>query len=193
MDYVNVEVVKIAYHSPSKGYAILLQDLHSGKQLPIIVGSSEAQAIALAFEGIAMPRPLTHDLLVSTIRKLDCDIVRVSINDLSKGTYFAKIILMSNQLGELEIDSRPSDAIAVGLRMKAPIFVHKKIMDSSSIDFFAEDEKVETVEVEQDVVADVDDKIENLHKILRQAVEDENYEVAAKIRDRIANLEQDDI
>jgi len=191
MNYVCVEVVKIAYHSPSKGYAILLQDSKTGKQLPIIVGSSEAQAIALAFEGIAMPRPLTHDLLVTTIRKLDCEISRVVIDNISKGTYYAKLILVSSHLGELEIDSRPSDAIAAGLRMKAPIYVHKKIMSSSSIDSLDEDENEEILDIKNDPVASINAKIENLQNILRQAVEDENYEVAAKIRDRIANLEQD--
>ncbi|MAJ44398.1 MAG: hypothetical protein CMF96_06615 [Candidatus Marinimicrobia bacterium] len=122
---INVEVNKISYHPPSKGYAVLLQELGGNKQLPIVVGSNEAQAIALAYEGIEMPRPMTHDLLNEIIDSFEAKISKIIINNLSKGTFFAQVFIRTKNNTEIKIDSRPSDAIAIALKSLAPIFATK--------------------------------------------------------------------
>ncbi len=183
-----VEVIRISYNSPDRGYAITLKDISSELVLPIIVGSTEAQAIALAFEGVEMPRPLTHDLLVDVINTLDSDVTKVLITHLTKGTYFAKIMLQNEQFGEVTIDSRPSDAIAVGLRMNAPIFASEDLLISIEEIKQVPDEQNTTEQVEPPVKFSQEETINNLQSILQKAIEEENYEVAAKIRDRISYI-----
>ena len=90
---INIEVNKISYHPPSKGYAVLLQEIGGEKQLPIVVGSTEAQSIALAMEGIDMPRPMTHDLIKDIIDSFDSKISKVVVNNLARGTFFAQIFI----------------------------------------------------------------------------------------------------
>jgi len=187
---VSVEVIRISYYPPSKGYAVLLEELSGNRQLPIIVGSTEAQAIALALENIEMPRPLTHDLLTNILDHLDAEVVKVVISHLTNGTFYAYLVLNTAGRGEIKIDSRPSDAIAVGLRAMAPIYVSNAVMDSSSI------ENLVTEEGEAPEAAPLkkhfsrDETLENLQAALQQAVEEEEYEVAAKIRDRITHLKK---
>ena len=130
---VNVEVIKISYYPPSKGYAVLLQEIGGEKQLPIIVGSAEAQAIALALEGIEMPRPMTHDLINDIIDSFDSKIEKVIVSNLSRGTYFAKIVIKTSAIGEMRIDSRPSDAIAIALKTMAPVYVKKSVLQGASL------------------------------------------------------------
>ncbi|NOZ08375.1 MAG: bifunctional nuclease family protein [FCB group bacterium] len=181
---LEVEVIRISYNNPDRGYAITLKDIGSERILPIIVGATEAQAIALAFEGVEMPRPLTHDLLVDVITALDSDVTRVLITHLSKGTYFAKIVLQHEQDGEITIDSRPSDAIAVGLRMNAPIFASETLLNGITE---TKSKAHEPIDTPADDSA-VEETLKNLQNILQIAIEEENYEVAAKIRDRISYL-----
>ena len=129
-----VEVKRISYYPPSKGYAVLLQEKDSSRNLPIIVGSSEAQAIALYLEGVDMPRPMTHDLLINVLETLETEINQVTIARMKNGTFFAEIEVSNSQVGEIVIDSRPSDAIAVALRTSTPIYVSDEVMDRASID-----------------------------------------------------------
>mgnify|MGYP000141400809 CR=1 FL=1 len=96
-----VEVKRISYYPPSKGYAVLLQEKDSDRSLPIIVGSSEAQAIALYLEGVDMPRPMTHDLLINVLENLEGEINRVTIARINKGTFFAEIEVSNPQIGEM--------------------------------------------------------------------------------------------
>ncbi|MBC8479230.1 MAG: bifunctional nuclease family protein [FCB group bacterium] len=188
---VHVEVIRISYYSPGKGYAVLLKEVGGVRQLPIIVGSAEAQAIALAFEGIEMPRPLTHDLLVDVIDHFDADLEKVIITHLSSGTYFAKLILDSDLMGKIEIDSRPSDAIAVCLRMEAPLFVNEKILEQVAMDSIKIDSSHDDVPETRVTELSFEETMENLQSILNRAIEEENYEAAAKIRDRISSLEKE--
>ncbi len=129
-----VEVKRISYYPPSKGYAVLLQEKDSDRSLPIIVGSSEAQAIALYLEGVDMPRPMTHDLLINVLENLEGEINRVTIARISKGTFFAEIEVSNPQIGEMIIDARPSDAIAIALRTLSPIYVSDEVMGAAGID-----------------------------------------------------------
>ena len=187
-----VEVKRISYYPPSKGYAVLLQEKDGTRSLPIIVGSSEAQAIALYLEGVDMPRPMTHDLLINVLENLDSEINRVSIARMDNGTFFAEIEVTNGQVGEIVIDSRPSDAIAIALRTLAPIYVSNEVMDRAGIDNFStESEVVESVTSEKLTKESSEEIVlENLNEALEKAITEEEYEVAARLRDRIKQLEK---
>ena len=187
-----VEVKRISYYPPSKGYAVLLQEKDGTRSLPIIVGSSEAQAIALYLERVEMPRPMTHDLLINVLEILDSEINRVSIARMDNGTFFAEIKVTNVQVGEIVIDSRPSDALAIALRTLTPIYVSDEVMDRAGIDNFStESEVVESVTSEKLTKESSEEIVlENLNEALEKAITKEEYEVAARLRDRIKQLEK---
>jgi bifunctional DNase/RNase len=188
-----VEVKRISYYPPSKGYAVLLQEKDSNRSLPIIVGSNEAQAIALYLEGVDMPRPMTHDLLINVLDLLESDIKQVTIARMSNGTFFAEIEVSNSQVGDIVIDSRPSDAIAVALRTMTPIYVSDEVMERAGIDNYSTSGEV-TEPLSSDDLSkkEMDDEfvIENLSEALEKAISEEEYEVAARLRDRIKQLEK---
>ena len=188
-----VEVKRISYYPPSKGYAVLLQEKDGTRSLPIIVGSSEAQAIALYLEGVDMPRPMTHDLLINVLETLESEINRVSIARMDNGTFFAEIEVTNVQIGEMVIDSRPSDAIAIALRTLTPIYVSDEVMDRSGIDNIStESEAVESVTSEElNKESSEETVLENLNEALEKAITEEEYEMAARLRDRIKQLEKE--
>ena len=188
-----VEVKRISYYPPSKGYAVLLEEKDSGRNIPIIVGSNEAQAIALYLEGVDMPRPMTHDLLINVLESLKSEIHSVSISRMKNGTIFAEIKIFNSQVGEIIIDSRPSDAIAVALRTLTPIYVSDQVMERIGIDNY----KIETNEPESTTVPiankqkkSEDVSLEKLNEALEKAILEERYESAAEIRDKIKNLKK---
>lgn len=183
MESLQVEIAKISFYPPSKGYAVILKELDGERQLPVIVGAFEAQAIALAIEGIEMPRPMTHDLLSNLLETLEVEVKEIVINKLVEGTFYAKIYTESFQLGEREIDSRPSDAIALALRVNAPVFVNKKVMQEAGV-ILAEQEEIE--EFKFDSVDTTKDAL--LQEELDKAIDVENYELAAKLRDKLNAL-----
>ena len=188
-----VEVKRISYYPPSKGYAVLLQEKDSNRSLPIIVGSNEAQAIALYLEGVDMPRPMTHDLLINVLDLLESDIKQVAIARMENGTFFAEIEVSNSQVGDIKIDSRPSDAIAVALRTMTPIYVSEEIMERAGIDNFSTGSEIaETVSSDELLKGTTDESsaIENLSEALEKAISEEEYEVAARLRDRIKQLEK---
>ena len=188
-----VEVKRISYYPPSKGYAVLLQEKDTNRSLPIIVGSNEAQAIALYLEGVDMPRPMTHDLLINVLDLLESDIKQVTIARMKNGTFFAEIEVLNSQVGDIMIDSRPSDAIAVALRTMTPIYVSDEVMERAGIDnFLTGSEIAETVSSDELLkeTADEGSAIENLAEALEKAISEEEYEVAARLRDRIKQLEK---
>ena len=188
-----VEVKRISYYPPSKGYAILLQEKDSNRSLPIIVGSNEAQAIALYLEGVDMPRPMTHDLLINVLDLLESDIKQVKIARMKNGTFFAEIEVLNSQVGDIMIDSRPSDAIAVALRTMTPIYVSEEVMERAGIDNFSTGSEIaETVSSDELLkeTANEGSVIENLAEELEKAISEEEYEVAARLRDRIKQLEK---
>ena len=187
-----VEVKRISYYPPSKGYAVLLQERDSSRSLPIIVGSSEAQAIALYLEGVDMPRPMTHDLLINVLETLETEINQVTIARMKNGTFFAEIEVSNAQVGEIVIDSRPSDAIAVALRTSTPIYVSDEVMDRASIDSLSDgSEVVEPVSADKLTKEAAEETVlDNLNEALEKAISEEEYEVAARLRDRIKQLEK---
>ena len=162
-------------------YAVLLQEKDGSRNLPIIVGSSEAQAIALYLEGVDMPRPMTHDLLINVLETLETEINQVTIARMKNGTFFAEIKVSNYQVGEIVIDSRPSDALAVALRMHSPILVADDVMDEALI----LESDTETIEGE----INQEPEVQLLERQLQKAIDKEEYEMAARIRDKIKEID----
>lgn len=180
--------------SPSTGgaYAILLREREGSRRLPIIIGAFEAQAIALELEGIRPPRPLTHDLIKNLVDNLGATVVEVIVDELRENTFFAKIVLDVSSLTN-EIDARPSDAIAIAVRTQSPIYVAEAVMDAAAFipvdesdkDFF---EKEESKSEKEQVPKTKEAKLAALQNKLREAINAEEYERAAKLRDDIQKL-----
>ena len=188
-----VDVLRISYYPPNKGYAVMLKEVEGERQVPIIVGSNEAQAIAMALEGVEMPRPMTHDLMLDIIHSLDVDIKHIIISNIRKGTFFAKITMSTLTSGDVTVDSRPSDAIAIGLRSMVPIFVEEVVFDSVGLIEQHESQNEESLqEVSQimEPLTSSEDMLDNLNEALDRAVEEEEYEVAARLRDRIKEIQK---
>ena len=191
MNKIQCEILGLS-SSPATGgaYAILLKEMNSSRRLPIIIGAFEAQAIALEIEGINPPRPLTHDLLKQVIDTLGGYVKEVIIDELRENTFFAKIILEVSAL-TYEIDSRPSDAIAIAVRTKAPIFVVENVMEAAAFLPTTEQGKDTEDELPGEVFFNANSKeaqIASLQTKLREAIESEEYERAAKLRDDIQKL-----
>ena len=194
--------------SPGSGgaYALILTEREGSRRLPIIIGAFEAQAIALELEQIKPPRPMTHDLLKNVILGHDSSVREVLISELHEGTFFAQIRILSRDHGVVELDARPSDAIALAIRFKAPVFVMEEILDEAGIE--ADDVRREEEAEEQsgkegatrkgrftgesgrreEKKPSAMSRMEQLEEELKIAIETENYEKAASIRDQINQL-----
>ena len=194
VERIQVDIMGLST-SPSSGgaYALILKEVNGLRRLPIIIGAFEAQSIALEMEGIKPPRPLTHDLLKNVMDSLGANLNDVFINDLKDGTFYARLSLDSQ-----EVDSRPSDAIALAVRYNVPIFVADKVMDEAGFvpDGDEADKPAATAAVPSEPEHPSTEKpkiklsrLEELHQQLLEAVTKEEYEKAAKIRDEIQKLE----
>lgn len=189
MNKIQCEILGLS-SSPSTGgaYAILLKEINGSRRLPIIIGAFEAQAIALEIEGIKPPRPLTHDLLKNVIDNVGAVIVEVLIDELRENTFYAKIILEISTLTN-EIDARPSDAIALAVRAQAPIYVAETVMEAAAFIPTDDSEKEAKIPSENETIPNSKEaKIAALQSKLREAIDSEEYERAAKIRDDIQKL-----
>lgn len=195
-------------HSNNGHYALVLGETNGNRRLPIIIGSPEAQAIALELENIKTNRPMTHDLIYNLARHFDINLVEVVINDLSEGIFYARLVLEVN--GEIhEIDSRPSDAVAIGVRFKVPIYSYESVLEEAGIVIEEEEsgtkysdeegkldlakiEKSDPVEEEEVLEtgsrATESDRLQKLRKRLEDALTKEDYESAARLRDEIKRL-----
>ena len=194
MDFTRVDIIGLST-SPSSGgaYALVLGEVEGNRRLPIIIGAFEAQAIALELEKIQPPRPMTHDLLRDTFEAVDVDVEEVVIDELREGTFFAKIRYRHDG-EEHRLDSRPSDAVALAVRVDAPIFVAPAVLDEAGI--VAEDESdisslAEQAEETSPSEEEEGTELEQMQKQLEEAVEEEDYERAAELRDEIKRLEQE--
>ncbi|HDQ45443.1 MAG TPA: hypothetical protein ENN17_08110 [bacterium] len=174
---IAVYVERVTLDTSSNRFVVILRDDIYNRWLPIVVGPAEAQAIALQLENVTPPRPMTHDLMRNLLESLKVDLAKVVVCELRENTYFATIDFRTNG-SEARIDARPSDAIALALRMKAPIFVDEQVMKKAGIS-----EDIDTVEPEMD-----EEELKGLRVELQKAVKDERYEDAAQIRDKIHEL-----
>jgi hypothetical protein len=190
-DKIQVDILGLSTSQSAGGaYALILKEVNGSRRLPIIIGAFEAQSIALEMEGIKPPRPLTHDLIKNIIDSLGTTVSDVFINELKDGTFYARINLDSQ-----EIDSRPSDAIALAVRCGVPIFVSDKVMEEAA--FVPENEDAdrpisegpaETAPAKEKSKPKLT-KLEELEQQLKEAIGKEDYERAAKIRDEIRKLQ----
>ena len=193
MDRVPVDILGLSTNPASGGaYALILKEVNGNRRLPIIIGAAEAQSIALEMEGIKPPRPLTHDLMKNIITAFGGELSEITIDELRDGTFYAKLAIDS-QL----IDSRPSDAIALAVRYGAQIYVATSVMDEAA--FVPEEEEDDQLPYEKQQkekskpqAPSKMTKLEVLHQQLKEAIEKENYEKAASIRDEIRKLEMKD-
>ncbi len=143
---IEMKVMGIAIDTASGSPIIVLNDKENRKALPIWIGSAEASAIIRKIENIKVLRPMTHDLIIDVIKKTGYKIDRVEINDVEQDTYYSTIYLTNDDGNEITIDSRPSDAIAVAIRVDAPIFVSAKVLADGSVSCDSEKDEAESEE-----------------------------------------------
>ncbi len=192
MGKVKLNVLGISYSQTQSGaYALVLSEEEGKRRIPIIIGGFEAQSIAIQIEGLTPPRPLTHDLFLNFAKSYAIEIIEVQIYKLEEGVFFSKLHC-DNGKKEVYIDARTSDAIALALRFKCPIYTTEEIIDKAGIilefDGTEDDvEKVSASEKKESVDSSLYAKmsLSELKTILEEAVLNEDYEKASKIRDEI--------
>jgi len=200
MSLVRLNIKGISYSQTQNGaYALILNEVDGERKLPIVIGAFEAQSIAIALEKeIKPPRPLTHDLFKSFADRYQILVKQVIIHKLVDGVFYSSIICERDKIEEI-IDARTSDAIALALRFNAPIFTYKNILDKAGIylNLPAKDDDPEDV-LNEDIVFEEQETetnyshltLQELNSTLQDAVNNEDYEAAARIRDEISKREQ---
>ena len=200
MSLIKLTIKGISYSQTQSGaYALVLSEMEGKRTLPIIIGAFEAQSIAIALEKeIRPPRPLTHDLFKTFSERFKITVKQVIIHKLVDGIFFSSLICVKDGVEEI-IDTRTSDAIAIAIRFLAPIYTYENILDKAGIYLKVEEEiaikEILEPEAIQVTLEQADSKntsnfskysLQELHDQLKEAVENENYEKAAKIRDEIS-------
>jgi bifunctional DNase/RNase len=186
---IKLDIVGLSYSQTQSGaYALVLAETGGKRSLPIIIGGYEAQAIAIELEKMTPTRPLTHDLFKSFAQSFQVDVEEVIIYNLVEGVFFAKLICAKD--GKFsEIDARTSDAIALAVRFKCPIYTYENILASAGIlldennELTADTPEGEAPEPQKSGMASMD--MSQLEEHLNEAIENEDYELASKIRDEI--------
>ncbi len=178
-------------HSQRNSYTLILGQEDGNLKLPVVIGSYEAQSIALIIEGLTPQRPLTHDLMYDAMEKYNILIKEVVIDQLKEGVFYAKIITEQNGV-EFAIDSRTSDAVAMSLRAKCPIYTFKSILDDAGIIYDGEVEDENNAEHIKELNPKTDSanslnkmSLNELNSELEKAIQVEDYDRAAVLRDEI--------
>lgn len=171
-------------------FIVVLKEDGGNRRLPVVIGNTEAQAIALPLQNIRPSRPLTHDLFREILGALDVSVKEVVISDLRNGTFYAVLVLAKPDGTTLEMDSRPSDAMAAAVRFESPIFVYDFILDEAGMTIELGDGPAPPVitptVTPQEPLAALDRySDEKLEQMLEEALQQEEYERAAKIRDEL--------
>ena len=130
---IEMELFRIRIDDKRRDQLIILREKNGSRVLPIVIGIYEADAIKLKISGVELPRPLTHDLLQNIIRELEAELEMIVIHKLRQGTFFAKLVLKTGNGENKEVDARPSDAIALALRSKAPIFAEDSLLELTTV------------------------------------------------------------
>lgn len=197
MKKLKLEILGLSSSQSQTGsFALVLGEVEGNRRLPIIIGMFEAQAIAIEIEKILPNRPMTHDLFKAFANNFHFTIEEIVISDLKEGVFFAKIVC-TDGLKKMEIDARPSDAIAIGLRFDSPIYTYEAILAEAGI--VLTDEAEEEPEVKSEArpktrktesTKSKDDfknlSVDKLNELLKEAIEKEDYERAAKLRDELS-------
>ena len=192
MEKIKLEILGLSPSSSQTGsFALVLGEEYGPRRLPIIIGMFEAQAIAIEIEKIEPNRPMTHDLFKSFARTFHYSVSEISITDIKEGVFFAKIHC-SDGIKETFVDARPSDAIAIGLRFNVPIYTYENVLSEAgiSINESSKDDLINDFEEEakpQKSFGELlkENPIEILNTMLKEALSNEEYEKAAKIRDEL--------
>lgn len=193
MNKIEMDIVALSHSvSQSNNYAIVLGEIDGVRRLPIVIGAFEAQAIAVAIEEMVPNRPLTHDLFKNTLETFSIQLKEVVINTLVDGIFYARLVCLKD--GELvEVDSRTSDAIALAVRFKCPIYTYDFILDSAGVVLEDTEEEGQEIPVERPSRPSRQPRgnslsgysIADLNRMLDEVLAEEDYERAAEIRDEI--------
>lgn len=197
MDKIELQILGISSGQSAQSYTLILEEKSGDRKLPVVIGAFEAQAIAIQIEKILPPRPMTHDLFKSLATSFNITVEEVVIHKLHDGVFYANVMCRNSEGNLFEIDARTSDAIAIALRFNCPIYTYQKIMDEAGIilsepseaEQFQEKENVEGQSKppsQQDLTSM---NVDELKVKLDEAIEVENYILAAKIRDEIKKRE----
>ena len=195
MEFIQVEILTLStYPTSGNGYALVLGEVESNRRLPIVIGSFEAQAIAFELEKIHPPRPLTHDLFRNALEAFGVEVTDVIVDDLREGTFFAKVRYVHGGI-EGQLDARPSDAIALAVRLDVPILVAPAVMDEAGVVAEHEGEMPLVEEQEEEEEEEVESaparplsRAEKIEQQLEAAIRNEDYEKAARLRDELKRL-----
>jgi uncharacterized protein len=190
MQKIELEIVAVSHTvTQNNSYAVVLGETKGNRRLPIVIGGAEAQAIVVAMENITPIRPLTHDLMKTVFDTFDIFLSEVIVSNLMEGVFFSKLVCIQNGQ-EFEIDSRTSDAIALAARFGCPIYSYEFILDSAGI--ILEDGGTGKGTLIQKSVTEEEGKTDfsiytqkELDQLLLEAIEGENYERAAAVRDEM--------
>jgi len=180
----------------SSNYAVVMGEVDGNRRLPIVIGGFEAQAIAVAMEGMVPSRPLTHDLLKNTLDTFEIEVTEILINNLVEGVFHARIVCMQHGR-EFEIDSRTSDAIAMAVRYSCPIYTYDFILDAAGVRI-EDPQPSETEEVKEEAKPKrrrrgySEYTLDDLVAMLEKVIGEEDYEKAAKIRDEINKRKEEE-
>ncbi|MBK8555029.1 MAG: bifunctional nuclease family protein [Lewinellaceae bacterium] len=196
MKRIELDIVALSHSvTQSHNYAVVLGERRGQRRLPIVIGSFEAQAIAVAMERMVPNRPLTHDLFKNTLDTFGIELREVVINNLLDGIFYARLVCVKN--GEtFEIDSRTSDAIAMAVRFECPIYTYDFILEAAGVILDDPDQEAVGADVRTEDMPG-NDKFESfsmdaLHRRLQEVLEAEDYETAARIRDELKRREEKD-
>jgi len=195
VDKIKLEILGLSpSQSQSGSFALVLGEEYGNRRLPIIIGMFEAQAIAIEIEKIVPNRPMTHDLFKQFAEQFKFTVREIMISDLREGIFFAKIVCFDG-VRESVIDARPSDAIAIGIRFDVPIYTNESILSEAGITATGNDEEEEQEELvrssNKPSTKSFGDQLKNasseeLQRMLEEALGNEEYERAAKIRDEMS-------
>jgi uncharacterized protein len=201
VDKIKLEILGLSSSQSDVGhFALVLAETDGNRRLPIIIDGYQARAIALELEKIKPNRPMTHDLFVSIARTFGIELKEVVITELREGIFYARLTF-EFEGEQYEIDSRTSDAVAIGVRFDVPIYTTEAVLAVAGIevkdsesedadDFFPGDDEAESLESAEDAIEETEqDRLETLRTEMNNAINDEDYERAARLRDEIARLE----
>jgi bifunctional DNase/RNase len=188
---IELEIIGLtASHSQSGSFTLVLGETEGRRRLPIIIGMFEAQAIAIELEKITPNRPMTHDLFRSFSKEFDFTVEHVLISDMREGVFYAKIVCQG-AYKRVEIDARPSDAVAIAVRFEAPVYCSIPVMEEAGIEEAEDTDGGEVRSAREKNTAKKkepslkDFSLEKLNQLLEKAIQNEDYEKAARLRDEI--------